>query len=69
MQLVTAVAVMPVVVVDTAEADMAVGTAAITARVTDLAPAFRCPFPSLVVGKLVPRSPKGMKIDHAFAAS
>ena len=48
--------------------DTVVDTVAIMARVTGLAPAFRCRCPLLVAGKLAARRPINLKIGRAFAA-
>jgi hypothetical protein len=53
---------------DTA-ADTVVDMAATTARVTGLAPAFRCQYPLLVAGKPVAQSSINLKIGRSFAAS
>jgi hypothetical protein len=65
-----------VAVLDMAAADMAadmttdtvVDTVAIMARVTGLAPAFRCRCPLLVAGKPAAQSSIDLKIGRAFAA-
>jgi class 3 adenylate cyclase len=61
-----------IVAADMAAADMTtdtvVDTVAIMARVTGLAPAFRCRCPLLVAGKLAARRPINLKIGRAFAA-
>jgi hypothetical protein len=69
--------VMPVadiVAADMAAADimttaMVADTVAIMARVTGLAPAFRCQYPLLVAGKPVAQSSINLKISRSFAAS
>jgi hypothetical protein len=54
---------------DMAAADTVVDTAVTTARVTGLAPAFRCQYPLLVAGKPVAQSSINLKISRSFAAS
>ena len=54
---------------DMAAADTVVDTAATTARLTGLAPAFRYRCPLLVAGKPVAQSSINLKIGRSFAAS